>query len=522
MAGEVTDLIRSEYAPARQAGQLPPVFFSKRRTTMKLKTVVIFLVWMVLSSASAWAQLSKADISMLYVSIFNRASEGGGNVYWQSQPDMAWAADAMLETDAAKNYFGASLNSNQAFIEHIYLNTLNKTLADDPQGIAHWVGRLNSGQTRGAVVAELVGVIKDYAPGGQYYNPNDAVTIAAYNQFTNRVQVSNYMADTVQDPPANWATATKFSPGGLNVTADAATVTAAQAAIVTFVSGGASELEADILAYMDMITSAGELSPMMDEIGTLLGEIMNGDPSVVTITPPLQNLDLENLPSAININANFGNGYTPEGSTAVYTGQTVINITNLAMSQTGITANAAMTANNVRRDGALVLAGAMTMDINVGMAASGMIVNIPITFSNLQSLDYQINGGIAVSTAVSGDLQLLEPVVIAFNNLTTTDFNLSGTVEMTQIADGFDALFTLNTHEGPVNGLVRMTQNQQEQEVISTPGTMTAGAYTVDINDVIMDSDTCPDLPVGGNIVISGTGETKTLVFNSNCSYTIN
>jgi hypothetical protein len=50
---------------------------------------------------------------------------------------------------------------------------------------------------------------------------------------------------------------------------------------------------------------------------------------------------------------------------------------------------------------------------------------------------------------------------------------------------------------------------------------MTAGAYTVDINDVIMDSDTCPDLPVSGNIVISGTGETKTLVFG-NCTYTIN
>ncbi|MCA1794523.1 MAG: DUF4214 domain-containing protein [Desulfobacteraceae bacterium] len=501
---------------------------------MKLKTVFIALVCIVLSSVSAFAQLSKNDISMLYVSIFNRASEGGGNAFWQPQPDMAWAADEMLRTPAAKNYFGASLNSNQAFIEHIYQNTLNKTLADDPQGIAHWVGRLDAGQTRGAVVAELVGAIKNYAPGGPSYDPNNAKTVAAYNQFTNRVSVSDFMADTVQEPPANWETATQFSSAGLNVTYDAATVTAAQAAIVNFTSGGTSELEADILAYMDMISSAGELSPMMDEIGTLLEEIMNADSSVVTFDPALPILmeslnDITKLPEEITVTADFNPGYTPdpENSTAVYTGQTVINITNLAFSDTGINANAALTATDVRRDGELVLTGAMTMDINVGMAGSGIVVNIPITFSNLQSLDYQINGRVAVSTTVSTDGQLLAPVVIAFDNLTSQDFNISsGTVEMTQTetADGFDALFNLNTHEGLVNGLVQLTETQQGdtvQTIVSTPGTMTAGAYTVDINNVVMDPDTCQDLPVGGNIVISGAGETKTLVF-SNCTYTIN
>jgi len=509
---------------------------------MKMKTLILALVCMVLSSVSAFAQLSKTDISQLYVSVFNRASEGGGNVYWQQKwPDMAWTADYMLETDAAKDYFGPSLNSDQAFIEHIYRNTLNKTLADDPQGIAYWVGQLDRGRTQGAVVAELVGVIKNYAPGGISYNPNDSVAVAAYNQFINRVAVSDYMADSVQEPPANWATVTQFSPTGLNVTSDAATVTAAQAAIVAFTSGDiptpdpdpdpdptptpdpTSTLEADIVAYMAMITSAGELSPMMDEITTLLGEIMNGDPSVVTITPPLQTLDIANLPSAINITANFGTGYTPAESLAVYTGQAVINITNLAFSETGITANAAMAATDVRRDGELVLAGAMTLDINVGMSGSNMSAVIPVTFSNLQSLDYQINGGATLTLpSISGEGQLLAPATITFNQLTSRDFNLSGTVDLTQTANGFDAMLDLDTHEGPVSGLIWLTQNQQEQQIISTPDTMTAGAYTVDINEVIMDSETCPDLPTGGNIVISGAGETKSLVFNSNCTYTIN
>jgi hypothetical protein len=149
-----------------------------------------------------------------HVSIFNRASEGEGNQYWRSLDlDMGTTADVMLETDAAKQYFGTSLHSNQAFIEHIYRNTLNKTLSDDPDGIAHWVGLLDQGMNRGQVVSSLVNVINDYAPDGTYYNPDDAVTVAAYNQFINRVIVSSYMAYTVQNTPTDWATATSFSVG---------------------------------------------------------------------------------------------------------------------------------------------------------------------------------------------------------------------------------------------------------------------------------------------------------------------
>jgi hypothetical protein len=136
----------------------------------------------------------------------------------------------MLDTQAAKDYFGTSLNTNQAFIEHIYQNTLNKTMVDDPDGVAYWTGLLEDGASRGAVVAQLVGVIQDYAPGGPSYNPSDSATIAAYNRFTHRVEVSNYMADTVYGTPEDWQTSTSFSHG-LVVTADPASVDNAKAAV---------------------------------------------------------------------------------------------------------------------------------------------------------------------------------------------------------------------------------------------------------------------------------------------------
>ena len=65
--------------------------------------------------------LTQTEVSELYVAIFNRASEGKGNIYWQTnQPDMATTATAMLNTDDAKAYFGSSLDTDQAFIELIY------------------------------------------------------------------------------------------------------------------------------------------------------------------------------------------------------------------------------------------------------------------------------------------------------------------------------------------------------------------------------------------------------------------
>jgi hypothetical protein len=174
--------------------------------------------------------LDQTQISQLYVAIFNRASEGEGNTYWRTHPDlgsMDAVAGAMLDTTDAKTYFGSSLDTNQAFIEHIYLNTLNKTSAQDAEGIAYWTGLLNSGMSRGDVVARLVSVIKDYAPDAPSYDPDDIATVIAYNQFANRVAVSNYMADKVYDTPDDYARTTAFDKD-LRVTDDTATVTAAR------------------------------------------------------------------------------------------------------------------------------------------------------------------------------------------------------------------------------------------------------------------------------------------------------
>lgn len=160
--------------------------------------------------------LTQRQVSELFVSIFGRSSEGSGNKFWQQSADAKTAANDMLETAAAKAYFGASLDSNQAFVEHIYKNTLNKTYADDKAGIDFWTSALNAGTSRGEIVAEMIKAISSYSTS------TDPKTKAAYDQFNNRVDVSNYVAGKIENVPAN-GDLSVFKAYNNNTTNDVAT-----------------------------------------------------------------------------------------------------------------------------------------------------------------------------------------------------------------------------------------------------------------------------------------------------------
>jgi len=163
--------------------------------------------------------LSKTQVSQLYVSLFGRASEGEGNLYWQNDDnstDMGTAADIMLATYAARIYFGAAFNNSQAFIEHIYLNTLGKRYEEDSGGIDYWVGELNKGKTKGEVVSALITAAR---------HPDNAG--AAQDQFNNKVQVSDYAADNL----AEYTSFATFSGFINEITDKDATVTAGLAKV---------------------------------------------------------------------------------------------------------------------------------------------------------------------------------------------------------------------------------------------------------------------------------------------------
>lgn len=271
--------------------------------------------------------LTQTQVSMLYVAIFNRASEGNGNTYWQDKGTMIEVANAMLDTTDAQEYFGSSLDSNQAFIEWIYQNTLNKTLADDPDGIQYWVTQLESGASRGEVVAGLVEAVEQYAES------TDAETKAAYDQFMNRVAVSDYTANILAEAPLDYKQSLGFGDE-LPVTNDPATVSAAEGNVAGLASAVVLTEDTDIVEGGTFVapmvyTPDGSdriLSLQDEDILTGLGDSAtlditmgnrNGDEATTaTVTPTLNNiktinvdwtgntntLDLRNADSVENLN----------------------------------------------------------------------------------------------------------------------------------------------------------------------------------------------------------------------------
>lgn len=157
---------------------------------MRKLVMSLLMLAVVLTSGSTRAQLSRNEVSQLYVAILGRASEGSGNTYWQNDPcstSMTAAANTLLATPDAADYFGSSLIDNGKFIEHVYGNTFGKTYAQDPDGINYWVSELDGGRSKGEVVAAIINAV-------QLPENSDA----GQKRFNNRVEVSNYCADTIQ------------------------------------------------------------------------------------------------------------------------------------------------------------------------------------------------------------------------------------------------------------------------------------------------------------------------------------
>ncbi len=152
-------------------------------------SIFVLVIVITLSASVCWG-LTKTEVSQLYVTIFGRASEGSGNAYWQTDPSstsMTTAADIMLKTQEAKDYFSSSYDyGNWEFVNHLYNNTFGKTYEDDPDGIEYWRSELDSGKSRGKVVAAII-------TAAQLPVNSDS----GQNRFMNRVAVSDYCADTV-------------------------------------------------------------------------------------------------------------------------------------------------------------------------------------------------------------------------------------------------------------------------------------------------------------------------------------
>jgi len=483
---------------------------------MKKILLVVMGLFLLYGNSHAVSSLSHEEIQQrvteIYVATFERAPALRGLEYWTNAVETGTftienVAQSFFDQPETQAKFPKG-SSNAAFITTVYNNTLSRDPAQ--AGLAYWVDGLDRGLfRRDQAIMTIINGAK-----AETGSATDAAMLAkkteigllfAHSEIGDLTTNENFM-DWSKNI-VSYATDSDFS---------------IHDALAYIAAEFPSELEADIESYLALISSVSDMSPMIDEISTLLEEILNGDSSVVSITP--ETLDPNNLPSVINVTADFGAGYTPEGSTSTYTGQVVINITNIVMSDTSLSANAAITATNVQRDGRLILNGAMTLGISSATSGDELVILANLNFSNLQSVDVSMNGGMEISIPldmISNDSSE-QPIILTLTNFETSDMQASGTIIVTPVStDIYDMALDLTTHEGDVEGTARIDSTTSPQTIISTPaGPITVGEYSVIFKNVIMDEEVCTDTAAGGNIVITGDSETKTITFN-NCAYTV-
>jgi len=128
---------------------------------------------------------------------------------------------------------------------------------EDTEGVDYWVARLEAGDSRGEVAAELINAVYTYEES------TDPLTAAAYSQFVNRVEVSDYSAETIPGTDLDASNEEHMAPfvaSNDSTTDDAATVDAAKADIdayeppappltFEFTSDASSALEGEFITY---------------------------------------------------------------------------------------------------------------------------------------------------------------------------------------------------------------------------------------------------------------------------------
>lgn len=460
--------------------------------------------------------LTQSQVSQLYVTVIGRASEGDGNTFWQSATDMATAATDMLASPPAQEYFGTSLDDDQAFIEHIYENTLGKTYAEDPEGVDFWVAALQD-STRGEVVTSLINAVYDYA------DSTDPATYAAYKQFVNKVEVSNYCADNIET--ADVADLSAFTGYIANVTDSLSTVADAVDSIDADAGGNVGETFT-LTAGDDTFTGTEYNDTYVGTEADLEGDAdiiidassADNDTLTITGTDFSNTLDFSGatIKNVENIVADIN------ALTAVTVNADGINTaSNITLNQTRDASGSTFTINNVF-DGSTVVAGTDVNDLDVstdtadhsvtvdGAAATGTIAatvtgtgNATVNASSADTITVSAGSGdvavdAAAATSVTADTTGSLSVAAA-GSTTANSIDVSGNAidltvsaadaDITAVGDAAadDDSLTINAADDFVvtleagDAFETVTVNASA-ETVATVDTTAADAYVGDAN----------------------------------------
>ncbi|WP_172197894.1 calcium-binding protein [Campylobacter sp. RM16188] len=366
----------------------------------------------------------------------------------------------MLDTAAAKTYFGTSMDDNQKFIEHIYKNTLNKTVVEDAAGIKFWVDALNAGNSRGFIASELLKAAVDPKNAGQ-----------AQDLFNNKVAISDYTAGKVQNVASASAADLKPFVDALNmVTHDASTVPAAKAFVDT-IPDAAMDTSSD---WISTPVNPGETFTLTAGTDKATANVFNApmtyNPAGTDRIKSLQDEDILTGTAGRTdntLNVEMGQINADEGDGGVRTPQ-IHNIQNVNIQFTGnskeMDLRYADSVNKVNIDKITKLTDDQVKVTNIGQKLDGMrVANASKATSNV-TLDFK--QGVLAGAEDSGLLELhnvLADKVVQTSNEGTGD------------KEGYEKLALISKAGVKLNEL---TLNQLKELTIKGSGNLTIAKLT--------------------------------------------
>jgi hypothetical protein len=270
----------------------------------------------------------------------------------------------------------------------------------------------------------------------------------------------------------------------------------------------------DLFKYQSTVTLG--IQTVTDIMGKILSSSPGGTCPQVTVNPPLT--DLSALPSTITITASYGNGCTAtDGSTM--SGQVILVIANLAMTETSFSLDYTLTATNLTRNGVLMLNGSVSG--NIALKLNGSVITqatVSVHFDNFQVAESSISGNLTMTATnldLSGGTVNITDMTISFDNLTAAGYTVnSGTLQVTSAGSNtIQMVANLNTDQGAVNITLIIQTPSDTRTIIRTPTPGTIADYMVTLTNVTMDKNVCGGYPSNGSITVSKGGSSTTVVF---------
>jgi len=374
--------------------------------------------------------------------------------------------------------------SAQLFVESIYKNLLNKTLADDTAGITAWVKQITDGNStadvKAAVVASIVSAIADHGPNGK--TPGDAKTLLAVKQFNNKVLVSDSVSDKILVAPSDAATSLGFSgtgtgnngtgTGDLLVTDTAASVTAANALVAQLPTGVAGTTFTLTTASDN---GAGFTGTGNDDIFDASGFFNAGTGTVIQTLAANDSIDGGLGKDTLNVLLNTVGGITTGpiklASMEVInlTNSVSANILNLANATGVTTLNSVNTGNNIAQ-----FNNVQSAATNYGVSNSnlGLTANIVNT-----ALAGTANTATVTVSSMTGGTITLQTVTAASGYETVNLVSNGTTLNNMVLTDGIStSLATIN-----VTGGAALTLGALDATVLTIDGSAATGVMTLNV-----------------------------------------